>query len=115
MKPKILLDNELMREILAARVDTLWRMIGLMDKGLLPAPEAEGATGDLDNKGGLFVPGGLVFYDSDRRRIQVPGSGALGPRAFRDGIQAAMRHDNASLLFRDGIAFGVNLDNGPQG
>jgi len=112
MKPNVLLDNELMREVLTARIDTLWRMIGLMSEGLLPAPDAEGATGDLDNKGGLFIPGGLVFRDSDRKRVQSEKSGPLWPKAFSSGIKDAMRLDNATLLFREGLAIGVNLDNG---
>lgn len=107
-----LLNNDLMRKVLAVRLDSLWRMIGLMSKGLLPGPDAEGATGDLDNKGGLFIPGGLVFSDSDRRPVRPEKTGPFGPKVFGKGILDALRHDNATLVFRDGLAIGVNLDNG---
>lgn len=38
------IGNELMREIIAIRVDTLWKMLGLKVKGRLPKVEDEGAT-----------------------------------------------------------------------
>jgi hypothetical protein len=31
--------------------------------GLFPEPYEEGATGKLDNKGAIFIPGGLIYKD----------------------------------------------------
>ncbi len=107
-----LLDNVLMREILSVRIDTAWRMLHLEAEGRLPPPDAEGATGELDNKGALFVPGGLVFDDSDRKPIKPDRTGMMSAATFQRRIRAAMRHDNATLLYPDGIALGTNLDNG---
>ena len=114
IRPKVsdLLDNALMRELMGIRIDTLWRMLGLAAEERLPGPEAEGATGQLDNKGALFVPGGLVFDDSDRKPIRRERTGPMTAQRFRQRIRSAMRHDNATLLYPDGIAVGVNLDNG---
>ena len=33
--------------------------------GLFPEPLEEGATGKLDNKGAIFIPGGLIYKDVD--------------------------------------------------
>lgn len=114
IRPKVsdLLDNALMRELMAIRIDTLWRMLSLAAEERLPGPDAEGATGQLDNKGALFVPGGLVFDDSDRKPIRRERTGPMTAQRFRQRIRDAMRHDNATLLYPDGIAIGVNLDNG---
>ena len=80
---KAIIDNELIREIVAIRLDTLWKMIGQHDVGFLPASYDEGATGKFDNKGAIFIPGGLIYQDVD-----------------------------ASLLYPDGLATGINLDGG---
>ena len=62
---KAIIDNELIREIVAIRLDTLWKMIGQHDVGFLPASYDEGATGKFDNKGAIFIPGGLIYQDVD--------------------------------------------------
>ena len=36
----------------------------------------------------------------------------MGSRAFRKEVREAMQYDNATLLFPDGIASGINLDGG---
>jgi len=112
MKAKDLLSNALIREIFAIRFDSLWRMLGLNREGRLPDIDEEGATGVFDNKGALFVPGGLVFDDSDRKPIDRKKHSKPGAEEFKKKIRQSMRHDNATLLFHDGMAVGVNLDNG---
>lgn len=107
-----LFANELMRMVVSIRVDTVWRMLKLLEEGRLPSANAEGATGRLDNKGAIFIPGGLVFDDSDRKPIKRERAGAITARQFRMRIQAALQHDNATLIFPDGVVHGVNLDNG---
>jgi hypothetical protein len=107
-----LLDNELLKEIISIRVDTLWRMLSLEKDGYLPKENDEGATGHLDNKGGIFIPGGLIFEDSDKNAIEKSIIKNITIQKFKKLIHQSMEHDNATLLFRDGFALGVNLDNG---
>jgi hypothetical protein len=109
---KDLIGNALMKEIISIRIDTLWKMIGLRKEGRLPSEDEEGATGEQDNKGALFIPGGLVFEDVDERPIKYDSYGMISEKRFRRKIRNAMKYDNATLLFPDGIQFGVNLDNG---
>jgi len=66
---KDLIGNVLMREIITIRTDTLWKMFSLKAKGLLPEVEDEGATGAFDNKGAIFIPGGLIYADVDEKPI----------------------------------------------
>jgi hypothetical protein len=107
---KELLGNELMREIVSIRLDTLWNMIALKLSGRLPPVDAEKATGDFDDKGALFVPGGFVLLDWEenpiRRRPYPPTA-----EGFRRSIRTAMRHDGANLLYPEGMARRVKLGN----
>lgn len=109
---KELVGNELLKEIISIRVDTLWKMLALKKKGHLPAEEEEGATGVFDNKGAIFVPGGIVLEDSDKNLIQREPFESMGSREFRRRVREAMNYDNATLIYHDGMASGVNLDNG---
>jgi len=109
---KKLIENELMKEIISIRVDTLWKMLGQKKEGFLPEPYEEGATGKFDNKGAIFIPGGLIYKDVDEMPIQYDRDSAVTPKAFRKKVRKAMEYDNATLLFPDGIAAGVNLDSG---
>jgi hypothetical protein len=109
---KDLIGNELMREILSIRVDSLWRMLALKKQGRLPQVDEEGATGVFDNKGAMFIPGSFVFEDSDRKPIVKENIDHLTEKEFRDNIRASMRHDNATLIYENGLAPAVNLDNG---
>lgn len=109
---KSLLGSELMRQIVAIRLDTLWKMIGLLEKGLLPDIDEEGATGKLDNKGGIFIPGGLVLHDVDENPVDYQRQSGWDCVAFCRTLRKAMKYDNATLLFPDGMAMGVNLDSG---
>ncbi len=106
-----LIDNELMKHIISVRINTLWKMLDLKRRGEMPPPQYEGATSDFDNKGGIFIPGGVVFEDSDERRIEYEPC-SYSSDAFNDKIKEAMQKDNATLLFPDGIACGINLNNG---
>jgi hypothetical protein len=108
---KNIVDNELMKQIISARIDTLWHMLSLKKEGKMPKIEFEGATGRYDNKGGIFVPGGIILEDSDETQIEYTKR-KFTSQEFRDEIQTAMKFDNATLLYSDGIATGVNLDNG---
>lgn len=109
---KVILGNELMREIIAIRTDTLWKMLGHRKAGFLPEANEEGATGRYDNKGAIFIPGGLVYQDVDEKSIRYDRHGAISTGAFRQRIRAAMRYDNATLLYHDGMTAGINLDSG---
>ena len=109
---KDLIENELMKEIISIRVDTLWKMLGLKKEGRLPRIEDEGATGDFDNKGAIFIPGGLIWEDVDGNPITYDPYGNIGSEEFRRHIRAAMQYDNATLLYPDGIATSVSLDSG---
>jgi len=112
MKLPAFLDNALMREVLAIRIDSVFRLLHLLSEDQLPPVDAEGATGELDNKGALFVPGGLVLTDSDQKPVRRERGGPCGEGPFRERVRRAMHSDNATLLYPDGIATGVNLDNG---
>ncbi len=109
----LLLKNELLKFIVSVRVDSLCKMINLYLKGYLPAPDEEGATGSLDNKGAMFVPGGLVIEDSDKNLVLAPKKAkSLTKSKFLSIIQSAMFHDNATLIYKNKIYYGVNLQNG---
>ena len=109
---KKIIENELMKEIVSIRVDALWKMLRQKKDGLLPEPYEEGATGKLDNKGAIFIPGGLIFKDVDEMPICYDSNSVVTPESFREKVREAMQYDNATLLFPDGIATGINLDSG---
>ena len=109
---KSLINNELMKEIISIRADTLWKMLHQKKDGTLPEPHEEGATGKFDNKGAIFMPGGLIYQDVDEMPIKYPSHDEVRPDSFREKIREAMRYDNATLLFPDGILSGINLDTG---
>ncbi len=109
---KAIIDNELMKEIISIRFDTLWKMLGLHHAGFMPGKTDEGATGKFDNKGAIFIPGGLIYQDVDEKFIRYEPYGTITSEAFRQKIRSAMRYDNATLLYPDGIATGINLDGG---
>ncbi len=109
---KEILDNELIKEIITIRFDTLWRMLERDRMGFLPGVDDEGATGRFDNKGAIFIPGGLIYQDVDERFIRYETHGCITGTEFRRKIRDAMRNDNATLLYPDGIATSVNLDSG---
>lgn len=107
---KDLLGNELMKEIVSIRLDTLWNMIALKISRRLPPVDAEKATGDFDDKGALFVPGGLVLHDWEENPIpRRPHAGTAAK--FRHAVRQAMRYDGAQLLYPDGLARRVKLGN----
>lgn len=109
---KAVIDNELIKEIISIRLDTLWRMLGQARDGFLPGKNDEGATGKFDNKGAIFLPGGLIYQDVDERFIRYDSYGKITGAEFREKIRSCMRYDNATLLYPDGIASGINLDGG---
>jgi hypothetical protein len=109
---KSIIDNELLREIISIRLDTLWRMIGQVRDGFLPGKNDEGATGKYDNKGAIFIPGGLIYQDVDEKFIRYEPHGQITGIEFRERVRQSMRYDNATLLYPDGIASGINLDGG---
>lgn len=109
---KSILNNELMGEIIAIRVDTLWKMLRYRKAGFLPDIFEEGATGRFDNKGAIFIPGGLIYQDVDEKSIRYERYGNIEAAEFRRKIREAMQFDNATLLYADGMAMGINLDSG---
>ncbi|MGI9537894.1 MAG: hypothetical protein ACR2PB_12545 [Desulfocapsaceae bacterium] len=109
---KQILDNELMKEIIAIRFNTLHQMLHQHEQGSMPGVYEEGATGSFDNKGAIFIPGGLIYQDVDERFIRYDSYGTISAQLFRKKIRTAMRNDNATLLYPDGIAPAINLDGG---
>jgi hypothetical protein len=109
---KTIIDNELVKEIVSIRIDTLWKMIEQKTKNRMPEVNEEGATGKFDNKGAIFIPGGLVYKDVDERKVRYKTRKKVSPTGFRDSIRAAIRFDNATLLYPDGLAPSINLDSG---
>ncbi len=112
MPPKSeIIGNILIKELIAIRTDTLWRMLAMLKRGQLPEPNEEGATGKLDNKGAIFVPGGLIYQDVDDNDIDYKPQ-ELDEASFRRRIRDSLKYDNATLLFPDGVVNSVNLDTG---
>jgi hypothetical protein len=109
---KTILESVLLKELIAIRTDTLWRMLFLFQHGQLPDINEEGATGKLDNKGAIFIPGGLIYQDVDEKQISYEPFGTLNQGDFREKIRACMKYDNATLMFPDGLANSINLDSG---
>jgi hypothetical protein len=109
---KNIVDNELMREIIAIRFNTLQQMLEQYKQGYMPGVQEEGATGTYDNKGAIFIPGGLVYQDVDEQFIRYEAYGALSAETFRSHVRKAMLNDNATLLYPDGMAPAINLDSG---
>ena len=109
---KEILGNVLLKELIAIRTDTLWRMLSLLQQDQLPGINEEGATGKLDNKGAIFIPGGLIYQDVDEKQISYEPLGSLNEAVFRQKIRASMQYDNATLLLPDGLINSVNLDSG---
>ena len=109
---KEIINNTLLNELIAIRTDTLWRMLSWLKQGRLPGVHEEGATGKLDNKGAIFIPGGLVNQDVDERAISYETMEAINESRFRQKVRGSMQFDNATLLFQDGIINSVNLDSG---
>ena len=107
---KELLGNELMKELACIRIDSLWYMIALKLNRRLPPVDAEKATGDFDDKGALFVPGGFIFQDWEENPIpKRPYPGTAD--GFRKALRNAMQFDGAHLLYQDGMATRVKLGN----
>ncbi len=110
---KELVGSTLVATVLEARIDSLWKAIKDKQKGSLLEKNMEGATGFYDNKGGLFIPGGFVYEDSEGDTPSIDDYFSLKtPDEFRGFVFSAMKKDNATLIFNDGISKGVNLDNG---
>jgi hypothetical protein len=109
---KEIVGTLLFRELIAIRTDTLWRMLFNLEQGQLPGVNEEGATGKLDNKGAIFIPGGLIYQDVDDRQVTYEIIDPLDETIFRAQIRDSMQFDNATLLFPDGMAKSVNLDSG---
>jgi hypothetical protein len=109
---KAIIDNALMKEIVSIRIDTLWKMIKQKKENRLPEIDEEGATGKFDNKGAIFIPGGLVYKDVDEQRVRYETFKKASTAKFRVRIRSTMRFDNATLLYPDGLAPSINLDSG---
>jgi hypothetical protein len=109
---KSIIKTELMKEVISIRIDTLWKMIVQKTENRLPEIDEEGATGKFDNKGAIFIPGGLIYQDADEQNVQYESRVGMSGPEFRDRIRSAMRFDNATLLYPDGLSPGINLDNG---
>ncbi|MGB5424760.1 MAG: hypothetical protein WBN03_21515, partial [Desulfobacterales bacterium] len=93
----------MIKEIISIRTDTLWKMLAQKKEKTLPGITEEGATGKYDNKGAIFIPGGLILQDVDENPIRYESSGSIDTGSFSEKIKSAMRYDNATLLYPDGI------------
>ena len=100
-----------MKEIIRIRIDSLWNMLALRQHGRLPAVDAEKATGNFDDKGALFMPGGYVFEDWEGNPIRKERYRDRSPEGFRKTVRRAMRHDGVHLFYPDGIATRIKLGN----
>lgn len=109
---KEIIGNLLLKELIAIRTDTLWRMLALMKRGRLPGVNEEGATGKFDNKGAIFIPGGLIYKDVDEKAITYTPTPKMHASLFLAQIRKSLQYDNATLLFPDGVVTSVNLDSG---
>lgn len=109
---KEIIDSTLFKELVAIRTDTLWRMLSCEKQGQLPGINEEGATGKLDNKGAIFIPGGLIYQDVDDKKIAYSSIKSMDEIVFRKMIRESLKFDNATLMFPDGLANSVNLDSG---
>ena len=109
---KGILNNVLLKELIAIRTDTLWRMLSHLRQGQLPGINEEGAAGKLDNKGAIFIPGGLICQDVDEKQISYDPWNVIDEAGFREKIRNSMQYDNATLIFPDGLVNSVNLDSG---
>ncbi|MGD8992035.1 MAG: hypothetical protein PVI00_11330 [Desulfobacterales bacterium] len=109
---KTILKSVLLKELIAIRTDTLWKMLSYYKQGQLPEVNEEGATGKLDNKGAIFIPGGLIYQDVDENQISYESWVAIDQAGFRKKIRASMHYDNATLMYPDGVAVSINLDSG---
>ena len=106
-----IIGSLLIKELIAIRTDTLWRMLALLKRDQLPEVNEEGATGKLDNKGAIFIPGGLIYQEVDEKEIDYKPQ-KLDAALFRRIIRESLKYDNATLLFPDGVVNSVNLDTG---
>jgi hypothetical protein len=109
---KDIIGSILVKELIAIRVDTMWRMLYRLQRNQLPGVNEEGATGKLDNKGAIFIPGGLIYQDVDEKTISYEPQRNINAASFREMIHKSMQYDNATLLFPDGTANCINLDGG---
>lgn len=109
---KEIIGSVLLKELIAIRTDTLWRMLSLLAQGDLPDENEEGATGKFDNKGAIFIPGGLIYQDVDEKEIVCPTMQDFDEISFREAITESMHFDNATLLFPNGVVNSINLDSG---
>ena len=118
MAKKGLIDSILISELVSMRIDSGWSMVSKNRNSFPeikepPELDDEGATGKFDNKGAIFIPGGLILQNSDKEPIKkIPYDFKDGLDSFWKDIRESMRHDNATLLYPDGYASRVNLDNG---
>lgn len=112
MHKKKILGNELIKEVITIRFHTLNKMLKQYEEGQMPGVNEEGATGKYDNKGAIFIPGGLIYQDVDEQFIRYESYGKISAKDFRSAIRDAMQNDNATLLYHDGIASAINLDGG---
>lgn len=106
-----LLGSELVREIVTIRIDTLWNMLALQKSGRLPPVDAEKATGDFDDKGGLFLPGGFVLQDWEGNPVTPDRFKDRSGQSFRRAVRRAMSFDGAQLIYEEGLAKSVKLGN----
>jgi hypothetical protein len=112
LSKKEIIGNVLLKELIAIRTDSLWRMLTWLRQDQLPGIHEEGATGKLDNKGAIFIPGGLVYRDVDENEIYYEPLKSMSESRFREKIRDSMQYDNATLLYPDGLLNSVNLDSG---
>ena len=53
-----------------------------------------------------------MFFTKAEMPICYDRNSLATPESFREKVREAMQYDNATLLFPDGLATGINLDSG---
>ena len=89
-----MIQNELLKEIISIRIDTLWKMIKQKMDDRLPEVGEEGATGKFDNKGAIFIPGGLVYRDVDEQKVRYETCKNMTGSEFREKIKSTIKTQN---------------------
>ncbi|MFT4326816.1 MAG: hypothetical protein ACMXYK_04910 [Candidatus Woesearchaeota archaeon] len=103
-------QSEIFRILLETKLDTAIKFTAPEINITMPGLTSEGATGDLDDKGSIFLPSGYVYFDKKGKRVEPERINPLTKQTFRDSIYNILKHEEgATLISKEGIAKGVSL------
>ena len=100
---KAILGNVLMREIIAIRLDTLWKMLGWAQTDSLPISMKKAPPVNWTTRAPSSFRAAWSIAMDEKPITYSPEPG-WDAAIFRRRIRAAMRYDNATLLFRTACA-----------